>query len=142
MSNKKQLPEIKGDVYIFSTLTNDQVYANYKLPVGSRQQRLVAEKINSKNGIFIEGGANLRKIADRSIVTPKGVMTKVSQDEYKYLCRCAGFVDHFEGGYIAIEAKEHKATDVAKNMKAKDKSAQKTKGDFKDGEAPKVGKET
>lgn len=142
MSNQEQVkkpPQIKGDVYIYSTLSNDHVYANYIAPVSKREQKLTREKIANKNGVFIKGGANVRRIADSSIVTPRGVATKVTETEYGYLCKCAGFISHWQAGYISIDGKKHEAKDVAKDMKSKDKSAQKTKEDFK--KAPKVGED-
>ena len=122
----------KGDKYIYSTLSNDQIYASYHKRVGAREQAM-----KRANGIFIAGQAN---VTNKNFITPKGVVTKISAEEFEAIKKCQGFNDHLSAGYLSVEDKEFKPEDVAKSMKAKDESAPKAESDFEEDKKPKTGK--
>lgn len=110
--------------YIYSTLSNDQnfiVWGNTEDPnnLPTRQKT-----------IMIAGKANVMNKAN--FVTPKGVLTTVEDDVAKALGENSQFKKFVERGYITVETKAATtADDAAKNMKSKDKSAQKTEADIK-----------
>lgn len=119
--------------YVFSTLTCDQVYTLYKPQVSD-----VAPPIPEAQ-VFVRGGANL---ADKRIITPRGVMTQISDEEKAVLLKCPAFVDHMKGGYVTIDDKKAEADEVAADMEAKDASAPLTPAEFVAAgeQAPEAGK--
>ena len=105
--------------YIYSTLSCDNEYRGYK--EGSKDVPTV------KWAVVIKGGAN---IASKNLITPKGVLTTVSDEEMKLLEGNAQFKRHVDRGFLIVEKKKVEAEEVAKNMKKKDKSAPTTDEDF------------
>ena len=102
-------------VYIYSTLTNDQSYDVYRLaPTG------VSVLVGS---VKIAGGHG--RINDR-FVTPRGVATEVTDEQYKLLKQCEVFNTHVKNGFIVAETKKKEAEAVASEMEGADKSAQAT----------------
>lgn len=104
--------------YIYSTLTADQEYRGY---TGNKDVPAV------KWSVVIKGGAN---IASKNLVTPKGTLTTVSDEEMALLESNAAFKRHVERGFLTIEKKKAEVEEVTKNMKKKDQSAPKTEADF------------
>lgn len=105
--------------YIYSTLSTDMDYASYAQNASDTPS---IEKV-----IRINGGAN---IASKHFLTPKGVMTSVTDDELTLLEANPVFQIHKENGFILVEKKSTDADAVAKNMKSKDKSAPVTPEDY------------
>lgn len=100
-------------VYIYSTLTNDQSYDIYdNAPSG------VPVLVGS---VKVAGGHG--RINDR-FVTPQGVVTQITEEEYKLLQRCEVFNTHVKNGFIVVDSKKKDAEAVASNMETADKSAQ------------------
>ena len=87
-----------------------------------------------KGRVFIEGGAN---IATKKLITPKGVVTKVTEAQRELLQESESFLKHKAAGFIFVSDKPYDPDKVAKDMKPKDKSAPITKG----GETGKVDKD-
>lgn len=124
--------------YIYSTLTADNAYAIYEnnpnadIPVIERK-------------ILIKGGAN---VADRkTLYTPKGVVTQVSDEDLALLEKDYSFQQHVKNGFIKVERHEAPVEKIVADMTPKDKSAPKTPNDFlkdhevsADGEAPVMSK--
>ena len=105
-------------VSVFCTLSNDTAYTDY-----------VQESANGastvKSQILIKGGAN---VADNRIVTPRGVHTMITDEEYAILKNNSSFKRHIEGGFITVKENGKKydkmdADDVAKDMTERDLSA-------------------
>ena len=109
--------------YIYSNLTCNQLYTVYG-ELSKDGAPAVAKK-----QILVKGGHG---VVDKDhIVTPKGVVTTVSDSDAKLLAESDMFKRHEDAGYITVEDKEHKAEDVSKGLEAKDKSAPKVAEDFK-----------
>lgn len=104
--------------YIYSTLTSDQEYRGY-----TANKDVPAVKWS----VTIKGGAN---IATKNLVTPKGTLTTVTDEEMALLETSASFKRHVERGFLTIEKKKAEVEEVAKNMKKKDQSAPKQAEDF------------
>jgi len=112
--------------FVLSTLSNAQNYTIYRKTQnkpGVRDQgpRVVVGQVK------INGGAN---IANKALVTPKGVVTEVTADQLKTLEACTSFQKHKDRGFITVLDKDprHEVEKVAKDMTEKDKSAPLTEG--------------
>lgn len=107
-------------VFVYSTLSCPQLYQNWKegaadLPVP------VGEPVR------IEGGAN---VASKHLVTSRGVVTKVTEEQYAYLLENRHFCDHVKNGFVEVSEARADADKVAANLAAKDKSAPVTPDDY------------
>lgn len=100
--------------YIYSTLATDMKYTEYHAPISGET---VA---NIKHQVFISGRAN---VADKHLMTPRGVMTKVSDEDFAMLEKSYLFNLHRQNGYITFEKKAADVDKVVVNMKARDVSA-------------------
>lgn len=105
--------------YIYSTISADQKYTFYDTTKNDMP--------TPRGHVFVAGKAN---IANKQLITPKGVVTKVSDDQYKWLQACDMFQRHVKRGYIKVEDKLHDAGKVASDMEARDASAPLTDGDM------------
>lgn len=104
--------------YVYSTLSTDMEYALWKQGVGTNI------KIKS---VKILGGANLCKESDSGkFFTPKGVITKVNDEDIDLLEKNEVFKLHKNNGFIQIEKSEKKIDKVIENMQAQDICAPKT----------------
>lgn len=90
-------------VYIYSTLS-----APVEYPVEG-----------SPELIRIDGGAG---IPDKKLITSRGFVTEVTDEQYQALQRNHVFKLHVENGYLTSDTKKHKADDVAGAMNEKDAS--------------------
>lgn len=100
--------------YIYSTLATDMKYTEYHTPIAGET---VA---NVKHSVFVHGRAN---VSDKHFVTPRGVMTKVSDEDFAMLEKNSLFKLHMQNGYITFEKKAADIDKVVVNMKARDVSA-------------------
>lgn len=111
--------------YVFSTLTNDQAYTNW-----NHGGNDVAKRGKT---VLIKGGANR---ADKNFLTPKGVVTKVTDEELEFLKGIRVFKIHVEKGFIKYEKAQKNVDKVSEDMSSKDASAPLKDGDFDAGKAP------
>ena len=79
-----------------------------------------------KHAILIKGGAN---VANKHIVTPRGVVTEVSDSDLALLMKDPHFQQHMKAGFLSVEDHKVSANKVAKDMEPKDKSAPRTPED-------------
>ena len=109
--------------YIYSTLTASQDYTTWK-PM--QEGQMVREALHK---VTIHGGAN---VANKHLITPKGVVTAVTESDFEHLEKNDQFQFHLARGYLSVE---HKNLEielvVSKGMKAKDESAPVTPADYK-----------
>jgi hypothetical protein len=103
------------DVYIYSTLSNDQLYTNYTAVADS------PNKLPIKGStILVKGKAN---ILDKRFFTPQGVVTKVSAEDLSELRRNKVFNLHVANGFITVSEAKADPDIVAADMTGRDKSA-------------------
>lgn len=112
--------------YVYSTLTADNAYAVYAH--NPNQDLPVIER-----SILVKGGNG---VATKHLVTPRGVVTEISDDDMELLEKDYHFQEHKRLGFITVEKKEIPVEKAIKNMAPKDKSAPKTPADYKKGDAP------
>lgn len=99
-------------IYVYSTLTADQVYTSYVTdPNGIAQP---------KSSIFIAGQAN---ITNKNFVTPLGVVTEVTAEELAELKQNDMFKLHAQNGFISISEAKADPEVVAADMTGRDQSA-------------------
>ena len=108
--------------YVFSTLTANQKYPTWaKVP---------GRDIPIMQGyVLIHGGANL---PSKVLVTPRGVLTEITDEQYGRLKESPGFKQHLENGFLSVEAKPHDIDKVVSDLEEKDTSAPMTPKDFED----------
>lgn len=109
--------------FILSTLSSDVKYTVWKS--FDKDTKQPPQQLKS---ILVKGGAN---VINKALVTPKGVVTEVSEDEFKSLEKVPSFKRHQERGYISVENKDPKKPDEAAKGLNKDKSAQLTDKEVK-----------
>jgi hypothetical protein len=103
---------------IYSTLSTDMLYS--ALSPGAVGSNIAVRE----RGVQIKGGAN---VANKYVMTPKGVRTEVTDEELALLEKDEVFKLHKKNGFITIEKdKKRNADTVAADMNPKDGSAPKT----------------
>jgi len=118
--------------YVYSTLANDQKYVTYR-PLQAGQDIAVIDK-----EVLIEGKAN---VATKNLITPRGLVTKITEAQYNVLEKCPSFKKHVERGYITVTKKDTKLDKVLSDMVARDVSAPKTPDWYKEGNGAALPKE-
>lgn len=106
--------------YIFSTLTASQKYPIYEKVPGRDIPRM-------SSYVLIHGGANL---PSKVLVTPRGVMTSISDEQFERLNQCSSFQKHVNGGYLTVEDRSYDPDEAAEDMEPKDSSAPMVPEDF------------
>jgi hypothetical protein len=125
-------------VYILSKMTNSVTYRTYRL-VGDAKQKAGPLPVPNGDEITIRGGADRpsqrigfgeasNDINGNVIWTPRGVVTKITQDQYDRLKEQYLFKLHMDGGYLAVvdlsTSESHKkVARVAEDMEGENKDA-------------------
>lgn len=79
--------------------------------------------------ILINGGANV--VDKRTMITPAGVITELTDEEYAMVISSAWYKRQNAGGFVRpVESKSEAEEPKKKGMKSKDNSAQKTDSDY------------
>lgn len=117
--------------YIYSTLSSDQLYTLWITP---KNEGMLPKK---KSQVLIKGKAN---VADKNFITPRGMVTSVSDEELKQLEANSQFRKHVERSFIKVEAKKANVDKAVKDMEARDASAPLTADSFKAEDAPTLNK--
>lgn len=108
------------DLYVYSTLTTDMDYTAYRKGGGDVPVAEVSVRIN--------GGANL---ANKHLITPRGVVTRVTPEQAEILRENLVFQLHEKNGYISIsEKQEDPEKAVAEGMEARAPDAPLEPGDY------------
>jgi hypothetical protein len=116
----------KNSNVIYSTLTAPQEYALWK------SNKDITTKVRS---VIINGGAN---VADKFLVTPKGAVTIVNDEQLEVLQSNPSFKRHKDRGFILVEAGKAQS-DVEKaisDMTGRDESSPLVPEDYAEGKAP------
>lgn len=107
--------------YVYSTATASIAYSSYK-PSGPH-----AGSAQIERSIVIRGGANLAPLRDKSqvvLITPRGAVTKVTDEELAFLESLESFKRHKKRGFMAVEGKSQAIDKVVDaGMCPQDKSA-------------------
>lgn len=114
---------------VYSTMTGDNVYAEYEPPSESGGANVM------KRGILIRGGANvaeLNTIINGHNMTPVGRKNEVTQDELEFLLKEPTFQTQMKAGFLKIVERDIKVEKAVEDMEKKDASAPITESDYKD----------
>ena len=114
--------------YIYSTLTADNAYAIYDYKQVNSDPNALPVLTRT---ITIKGGHG---VANRNFITPRGVITEVSDEELALLLEDYHFKQHMENGFITVESVKAEPEKVAANMTDRDGSAPMTPANFERGE--------
>lgn len=122
-------------LYVYSTLSCDQNYTNHVTGGADIPQALPP--------VFIAGGAG---VANARLITPRGVVTEITEEQAEYLRANPMFQLHEKNGYVQISADKVTPDKAAADMTGRDQSApivpqdmpadQQPTGDGVGGEAP------
>jgi hypothetical protein len=120
-----------GMVHIYSTLANPQ-----KIVVWSKPTDLgMLPEMECE--VLIRGGAG---IASKNLITPQGVHTAITQEEYDAIAEVPHFKNFVESGHFRVERKEYDLDKIVSDMNPRDAGGPLTPADFektaKDGSAP------
>lgn len=115
--------------FIYSTLSRTMAYSFYGEPLNDVRPIIKT--------IRIEGGAN---VAKKNLETPRGVVTRISDEDAELLSTNPVFLRHQKNGFVVMEKHQKDPEKVAaQHMESADNSAPLTDADFGDGEtAPQV----
>lgn len=100
--------------YVYSTLTNDQNYQDYHISDDKNMLPVV------KSTIFIKGGNG---ISNKHFITPRGVVTEVSDEQMCILEKNTDFITHRKNGHVKVESRQYAPELVAADMKEVDNSS-------------------
>jgi hypothetical protein len=128
MARLKQELKSGKQIYVFSTLANDQRYTEWLPSVGG----LPVEG----RSVLIKGGSGMMN--DR-FITPLGISTAIDSDDVPLLEKNHVFRMHQESGFVVISNTNDDPEKVASSsMEITDKSAPLTPADFPEGDQNKV----
>lgn len=115
-------------VFIYSTLSANNIYADW-VPGGADLPKIEKQ-------VLIKGGSN---VADKRLITPRGVVTEVSADDFAWLKDNYAFKFHMDQGHIAVADKleDPEKVVVSEGLEARDTSAPLEPGDFEGQDGPK-----
>lgn len=113
--------------YVYSTATCDTAYGIWvkggnDLPIRTR-------------AIVIKGGAG---VASKNLITPRGVVTEVSDEDLAQLEKDEAFQRHVERGFIRIERAKSDPEKVAADMTGRDDASPLVPQDFAEKKRPKT----
>lgn len=111
-----------GMVHVYSTLANPQAFVVYAPPAEAGM--LPVEEMK----VIVKGGAG---IASKNLLTPQGVHTAITQEEYDAIKDLSHFTKFVDSGNIRVERKQ--AFDIEKivsDMNPRDPGGPITPADF------------
>jgi len=106
--------------YVYSTQTCGMHYAEYEKSSSKDIAKIIKK-------VLIKGGHG---VANKHFLTPKGVVTTVSDEDMEFLLKSEAFNRHLKAGFMSYDKKEVLPEIKAANMKDKDGSAPLTPADF------------
>ena len=117
--------------YVYSTLTGDQEYALYP-PPKDIDFKGIPKPLKT---VVVYGGSN---VINKNMVTPRGVVTHVTDEQLKTLEQIKAFQKHRTRNFISVDKSKHDPEKVAKDMQPRDSSAQLEEKDFDPDKKPVV----
>jgi len=112
--------------YVYSTATNHIAYVEYET---DNDKNSGFAKVAKK--VIVTGGHGL---ATKQLVTPKGVATKVSDDDLEFLLKNKSFQRHVKAGYMTYDKNKSDPEKKAASMAQADGCSPLTPNDFKPGQ--------
>lgn len=116
-------------VYIYSTMSQDVAYTFYK------EKKHLGDLHEVESKIFVKGGAG---VITKNLVTPQGIATKITNEEYDRLKDHPVFKIHEENGFVVARQTKIGLSIISKDMEKRDRSSQLIHSDLKKEGMPKV----
>lgn len=113
-------------IYVFSTLAAAVSYTGYAEPKGDNLPQVAMS-------VVVNGGAGVAN--KRTLQTPRGVVTEVTEEEAKFLAGHSVFQIHLKNGFVQISDKNADGDEAAADMTGRDESAPLVDEDFSDNDA-------
>lgn len=110
--NKTASADSAKPLYVYSTLASDVAYTNHTAGGGDMPIELPP--------VVIKGGAG---VMNERIVTPRGVATKITEEQLAYLRENEVFKLHEENGFVLVSDYYDDPDNVAADMTGRDPSA-------------------
>lgn len=112
--------------YVFSTLAAAVSYTGY-----AKQENDNVPQVQM--AVVVNGGTGVAN--KRTLITPRGVVTEVTEDEAKFLAAHPVFQIHLKNGFVQISDKNADGDEAAADMTGRDESAPLVDEDFSDTDA-------
>lgn len=121
-------------LYIFSTLAADVSYTGYSETKGDALPKVAMS-------VVVKGGAGVAN--RRTLETPRGVVTSVTEEEAKFLSAHPVFNKHLKNGFVQISESNASGDEAAADLTGRDASAPLVDEDFteQDAQPKSTGKE-
>lgn len=110
-------------IFVVSTLATDVCYTGY---TGGEGQSLPRVAVS----VTIKGGAGVAN--RRTIITPRGVVTEVNEEQAKFLAQHPVFRRHMARGFLSETASKVDGDEAAADMTGRDESAPLVDQDIED----------
>lgn len=101
-----------GKLYVYSTLAADVAYTNHQPGGGDLPIELPP--------VLVKGGAG---VANDRFITPRGVVTEITEEDGEYLRANKLFQLHEKNGYVEISSAKVDPEKAAADMTGRDNSA-------------------
>jgi len=101
-----------GKLYVYSTLAADVAYTNHQQGGGDLPIELPP--------VLVKGGAG---VANDRFITPRGVVTEITEEQGEYLRQNVLFQLHEKNGYVEISGSYVDPEKAAADMTGRDVSA-------------------
>lgn len=120
--------------YVYSTATCPISYVKYK--TAPKNEKIDIRGAGAGHNevlksVTIKGGHGVNT---KILVTPKGVVTQVSDEDMDFLLENESFQKHVKAGYMSYDKKKIDPEKKARNMAEKDGSSPLTEKDFEKSE--------
>jgi hypothetical protein len=123
---RAQAAKSTGVVHVYSTLANNQKFAIYDVVTPDRIAEM-GRLPTLLREVVVRGGAG---VATKNLVTPLGVYTPLSQEDYDAIKDQHTFKLFIERGFITVDNKQVEVERAVANMTLKDPGAPITPSDY------------
>jgi hypothetical protein len=136
MAKTQVAEKSSGMVHIYSTLASPQKFVKYQMPDATDASQMGRLPVVERE-VLVRGGAG---IASKNLITPQGVHTPITEEEYQAIKDLEHFKKFVESGRIRVERKEYDIDKMVSDMNPRDPGGPLTPADFekdaKDGSMP------
>lgn len=113
--------------YVYSTATNSITYVEYEKNASNELAIPRKWPDGKPMKVTIQGGHG---VATKHFITPKGIITQISDNEMEWLLTNPSFKKHVAKGFMTYDKKKIDPEKKAKDMQDKDGSAPLTPSDY------------
>ncbi len=113
--------------YVYCTATCSTNYVCYDVTPAQANAKVKKWPDGRKMMVTINGGHG---VSNKHFVTPRGVVTQVSDEDMEWLQHDEAFKRHQKAGFIVVDRKKRNPEKVAAEMQDKDGSAPITPDDY------------